>query len=240
MAQKLRLIKEHHRCKHCLFRSFFQNVGLNADEIDDTGQKTTINIGPYQPGEYIYRTGEPSNALYVVHTGSVKTEMHTYDGDLYVNGFYLIGELFGVDGTYQRRFGSDAVAIEKTWVCELSLDNWARLAKSHPELQGELIAELGRILAHKEHQALSGHYHLVEQRLLSFLVDLRDRLRIRQGIPLNEIRLSMKKGDIAGYLGIAPESVSRALAKLEKIGYIVNHGSWITILKEPCDLNMAM
>ena len=240
MTQKLRLIKQHHRCKHCLFRRFFVNAGLNTDEIDQTGQKTTTNIGPYQPGEYIYRTGDSCNSLYVVHTGSVKTETLTHEGDRYVSGFHLIGELFGAEGIYQRRFGSDAIAIETTWVCELSLDKWARISRSHPELQGELITELGRMLAHKEQQALSSHYHLLEHRLLSFLLDLRERVRIREGDMRNEIELTMKKVDIAGYMGTAPESISRALAKLEKTGYIINNRNRIRILKEPSYLDMAI
>ncbi len=240
MVPKLRLIKQYHRCAHCLFRRFFLNVGLDCDEIDHAGQTSTTNIGPYQPGEYIYRTGDPCNALYVVHAGSVKSEILTPDGDLYINGFYLTGELFGADGIHQRRFGSDAIAIERTWVCELTLDHWDRLSKTHPELQGQLITELGRIIAHKEYEAVASHYHLLEQRLMSFLMDLRERVREREGDTRNEIELSMKKTDIARYLGTTPESISRTLSKLEKTGYIVNNGRRIGILKQPADIDMAI
>lgn len=240
MVPKLRLIKQRHRCAHCLFRSFFLNVGLNCDEIDRTGQSTTTNIGPYHPGEYLYRTGDPCNSLYVVHAGSVKTEILTPDGDLHISGFYLTGELFGADGIHQRRFGSDAIAIEKTWVCELTLENWDRLCATRPELQRELVTELGRIIAHKEQEALASHYHLLEQRLMSFLMDLLSRVQEREGDTLDEIELSMKKTDIARYLGTTPESISRTLAKLEKTGYIINNGRRIRILKHPACMDMAI
>ena len=239
MIAKLRLIKQHHRCAHCLFRRFFLNIGLNCNEIDRTGQTTTTNVGPYLPGEYLYRTGDPCNALYVVHMGSVKTEILTPDGDLHISGFHLTGELFGADGIHQRRFGSDAIAVEKTWVCELALDSWDRLSDAYPELQHELAKELSRIIAHKEHEALATHYHLLEQRLMSFLMDLLARVRERKGDTRDEVELSMKKTDIARYLGTTPESISRTLAKLEKTGYIVNKGRRIRILRKPSQMEMA-
>jgi len=231
MTPKLRVIKQHHRCAHCLFRRFFSNVGLDCREIDRTGQRTTVNIGPYQPGEYLYRAGDPCDALYVVHAGSVKTETVTLEGDLHISGFYLTGELFGADGIHQRRYVSDAVAIERTWVCELTFDNWAKLSASYPALQGELITELGRFIAHKEHEALAFHYHRLEHRLMSFLIDLQERMQERQNHVSSEIPLSMTKTDIARYLGATPESISRALAKLEKQGYIINKKRHIRILR---------
>ncbi len=239
MVPKLRLIKQRHRCSHCLFRRFFVNVGLDCEAIDRTGQTTTTNIGPYHPGEYLYRMGDPCNALYVVHAGAVKTELVTYDGDLHISGFYLTGELFGADGIHQRRFLSDAIAIEKTWVCELTLDNWDSLSKTYPDLQRELITELGRIIAHKENEALATHYHLLEQRLMNFLIDLLERVRVREGHASNEIELSMKKTDIARYLGATPESISRTLAKLEKAGYIINSGRRIRIIKDHSYMDIA-
>lgn len=231
MTSKLRLIKQQHRCEHCLFRRFFLNVGLNCDQIDKTGQSTTVNIGPYQPGEYLYRTGDPCKALYVVHAGSVKTEILSPDGDLHISGFHLTGELFGTEGIHQRRFGCDAIALERTWVCELTLENWDRLSQAYPNLQRELVTELSRIIAHKEHEALATHYHLLEQRLMSFLMDLLERVSERMGHPMNVIRLSMTKTDIARYLGATLESVSRTLTKLEKTGHLINEGRSIKILK---------
>lgn len=240
MTPKLRLVKHRHRCTHCLFRRFFVNVGLNCDEIDQTGQTTTTNIGPYHPGEYLYRAGDTCNALYVVHAGTVKTETVTYDGDLHISGFYLAGDLFGADGIHQRRFATDAMAIEKTWVCELTFDNWATLANDYPDLQSQLISELGRVIANKEHEALSTHHHLLTQRLMGFLTDLLYRVRERQGLQTNEIELTMTKTDIARYLGATPESISRTLAKLEKAGYIVNTKRRIRILKDYSSLDVAI
>lgn len=240
MSPKLRLVKHHHRCAHCLFRRFFVNVGLNCDEIDRAGQTTTTNIGPFHPGEYLYRTGEPCKALYVVHAGTVKTETVTFDGDLHISGFYLTGELFGADGIHQRRFATDAIAIEKTWVCELTFDNWSILAKDYPDLQTQLISELGRVIAHKEYETLSTHHHLLGQRLMSFLTDLLHRVRERQGSQINEIELTMTKTDIARYLGATPESISRMLGKLNKAGYIVNSKRKIRILKDCSSLDIAI
>ena len=240
MNPKLHLVKQRHRCAHCLFRRFFVNVGLNCDEIDQTGQTTTVNIGPFQPGEYLYHAGDPCKALYVVHAGTVKTEKVTFDGDLHISGFYLTGELFGADGIHQRRFATDAVAIEKTWVCELTFDNWETLIQDHPELQNQLIFELGRVIAHKEQEALSSHHHLLSQRLMDFLTDLLDRIRERQGYQTDEIELTMTKTDIARYLGTTPESISRTLAKLEKAGYIENTTRKIRLLKESSSLDIAI
>ena len=240
MKPKLRVIKQQHRCAHCLFRRFFLNVGLDCETIDRTGQSTTTNLGPYHPGEYLYRAGDRCEAFHVVHVGTVKAETVTLDGDLHISGFYLKGEMFGADGIHQGRFLSDAVAIEKTWVCELPLDNWEKLTATYPDLQRELIAELGRIIAHKEYEALTTHYHLLEQRLMSFLIDLLERMNVRGQQSTNEIVLTMTKTDIARYLGATPESISRSLSKLEKSGYIINTKRRIRILKQLTPMDEAI
>lgn len=239
MSPKTRVVKQQHRCDHCLFRTFFLNVGLNCEEIDQAGRTTTTNIGPFLPGEYIYRAGDPCDSLFVVHAGSLKTEMVTFNGDLHISGFYLTGELFGADGIHRRQFVADAIAMEKTWLCELPLKQWDELAKDHPALQAELISELGRVIAHKEVEALSAHYHMLEQRLMSFLIDLLHRVRQREGHQSNEIKLPMTKTDIARYLGATPESISRTLAKLEKAGYIKNTKRRIFILKDHAYMDLA-
>ena len=66
---------------------------------------------------------------------------------------------------------------------------------------------------------------------MSFLMDLLERVSERKGHPMNVIRLSMTKTDIARYLGATLESVSRTLTKLEKTGHLINEGRSIKILK---------
>ena len=88
---------------------------------------------------------------------------------MHIRGFYLTGKLFDTDGIQQCRFATDAVAIEKTWGCKLAFDNWEMLIEDHPDLQSQLIAELGWVIAHKEREVLSTHHYLLCQRWMSCL-----------------------------------------------------------------------
>lgn len=233
MNPKLQLVKGRHHCPHCVFRKFFVNAGLDCQAVDLVGDSATQSIGPFAPGEALYHAGDPCTALYVVQSGSVKTEMTTEAGDVHVSGFYLTGEMFGSDGISAKIFPSDAIALERTKICALPLASWKQLCEDHPALQCELVDELAHIVNNKDRELLLLHHLKVEARVLNFLHNLLERVRARRGQAVCEIPLSMSKSDIASYLSTTPETLSRCLKNLERDGLIRNQGRTIAFLQGP-------
>lgn len=234
MNTKLQLIMGKHRCPHCAFRKFFISSGVDCQALDGMGNAATHTYGPYKAGEVIYRAGDACDALYVVQSGSVKIEMATEEGDAHVSGFYLTGEMFGADGISKKVFPSDAIALERTTVCTLKLFRWAELCELYPSMQAALVSELADVVLHKNNEMMYLHHLRVKSRVLIFLENLLQRVRVRRGQSIHEVPLSMSKIDIARYLCITPETLSRCLKKLEKTGVICNHGRTIEILEEDC------
>jgi CRP/FNR family transcriptional regulator len=232
MEHKLELIVGKHRCHHCVFRKFFTGAGVDCNFLDNIGDAATQTYGPYKSGEAIYRAGEPCDSLYVVQSGSVKIEMSTQAGDAHVSDFHLTGEMFGSDSISKNVFFSDAIALERTTVCVLRLSKWTNLCKSFPSLQAALVNELADTVLHKNTEMMFLHHLRVESRVLIFLRDLLQRVRTRRGQSIQEIPLSMSKTDIARYLCISPETLSRCLNNLEKNGIICNRGRTIEIIEE--------
>lgn len=232
MKPKLQLIMGKHRCPHCVFRKFFIGAGVDCQSLDDMGDAATQTYGPYKAGEVIYRTGDVCDALYVVQSGSVKIEMATEEGGAHVSGFYLAGEMFGSDGISKKAFPSDAIALERTTVCILPLSKWASLCELYPSMQTALVSELADIVLHKNNEMMLLHHMEVKDRVLIFLTNLLNRVRARRGQSIQKIPLSMSKADIARYLCVTPETLSRCLKKLERTGVICNHGKALEILEE--------
>lgn len=232
MRPKLQLIMGKHRCPHCVFRKFFIGAGMDCQLLDEVGDAATKTCGPYKAGELIYRAGDTCDALYVVQSGSVKIEMSTDEGGAHVSGFYLAGEMFGSDGISKRVFPSDAVALERTTVCALKLSRWDVLCESYPSLQAALVSELADMVSHKNNEMMYLHHLRVESRVLIFLRDLLGRVRVRRGQSIRAVPLSMSQMDIARYLCITPETLSRCLKKLEASGVICKQGRTVEFLEE--------
>ena len=234
MNPKLQLIIGKHRCPHCVFRKFFSGAGLDCQLLDDFGGAATRSYGPYKSGEVICRAGDACDSLYVVQSGSVKTEMNSEQGGAHVSGFYLAGEMFGIDGISKKMFSSDAIALERTTVCVLKLSKWASLCEMFPSMQTALVSELSETVLHKNTEMMFLHHFRVEDRVLVFLRDLLARVRVRLGQSVREVPLPMSKMDVARYLCMTPETLSRCLNKMEKTGVISKRGRTIELLDEGC------
>ena len=179
--------------------------------------------GPLRRGERIYRAGLPFNSIYVIQQGSVKTEVCTVNGELEVTAFYLVGELLGMDAIGSELYPSDAIAMEETWLCELPYKMLKSMCSASDEFHQALIARLGRTLNADIYQWTLARNLKAKQKVAWFILDLFKRISSRHITDQQSIKLPMRKADIANYLGLAPESLSRALNALEEEGMIVNH-----------------
>lgn len=220
-AHKLHLLASEPPCSGCQAEPFCLQSAFSGDQLSNFKKAIRIR-GPFERGEAIYREGLPFNAIYFIQKGSVKTEVCTASGMLEVTAFYLIGELLGVDAIGSDHYPSDAVAMEETWLCQLSYSQLKTMCHDCDEFQQALITRLGCTINSDVYQWALARNLKAKQKVAWFIFNLFKRVRSRQSSNLHVIPLPMRKTDIANYLGLAPESLSRALHALEEEGVIVN------------------
>ena len=173
---------------------------------------------PIAPGDKVYRRNAPFSSLFQVCTGSVKTQRETPDGGLVVTGFFLPGDIVGVDAIGDSRHPSDAIAITPTEVCQLDFESLLAHCASVPGLHNWVITQIGFYVRRKDTDLSWSTGLSTHQRVLRFFLDLHERLtREAASSPL---ALPMRKQDIARYLHMTPETFSRNLAQLRRDGLL--------------------
>ncbi|GAB4354785.1 MAG: helix-turn-helix domain-containing protein [Gammaproteobacteria bacterium] len=211
-----------HRCPHCSYLQLMVRARIPLDRVDEIGNCSTRRLGPFHSGDFIFRDGDRSGAIYIVQSGAVKTQYISFEGDLQVSGFYLAGEIFGLDDTGEKVHRSDAIALERTWICEISLDRLESICAELPLFQHEILGLYGQQLRHTRGLWINNRNVSAEERIFCFLKDLYQRTTQRLG-NVTEIRLPMRKSDIASFLSLTPEHLSRVLHEFEQAGLIRNH-----------------
>ena len=190
----------------CLSKQILQNHSQ-----PDRSMKSNRSI---KSGEHIFREGEEYNAIYVVRSGSVKSYLISDDGEEQVLGFYLPGDVFGLDGSPDGGRMSFAVTLETSTVCRLAIDEIDDLGNS-----GKILNLSSRQLQRDHNLVLMLARKDADGRLASFLCDLSRRYESR-GYSALSINLSMSRQDIGNYLGLAVETVSRTLTRFQESGLI--------------------
>jgi CRP/FNR family transcriptional regulator, nitrogen fixation regulation protein len=160
----------------------------------------------------IFGENEPAEYVYRVISGSVRTYKILSDGRRQVSGFYLPGDIFGLEFADEHTFSAEAIADAKVVVVKRSAI--AALAGRDPAIGRELFALTGRELRRAQDRVLL-LVKSAQERVASFLLEMAERAGAG-----NTIELPMSRQDIADYLGLTIETVSRTLTGLESAATI--------------------
>lgn len=170
-------------------------------------------------GQYLYLAGQPYSALYVVRFGSFKSVASLTDGDEQIIGFHLTGELLGLDALGPGKHQCAAQALETSSVCEVPYDQLERIAKAVPGLQRQLLNMVSRELNQEQQHLVLITRKSARARLATFLLGYARRLEAR-GYRSDEFTLSLSRYDLANYLGLAVETVSRLFTAFRDEGLL--------------------
>ena len=217
-------------CKQCALRELCLPLGLDnseIDELDNIFKKRRF----VKKREYLYRMGEPMKSLYAIRSGSLKTAGLMEDGRVQVVGFHLPGELVGFDAISDDRYNCDAISLEDTELCEIPYDKLEDVARHIPGLQHQLMRMMSRVLVQEESQLMMLGKMNADERLASYLLSISRRQR-RLGCPEDTFRLTMSRQDIADYIGLALETVSRLFSRFQEDGMISVQGREIKLLDQ--------
>lgn len=198
-------------CRRCGFGSLCLPAGVQPSEVAllDGVVDTRRTV---EEGQRLVQIGDPLRALYAVRSGSLKSQARCGDR-VQVLGFHLPGEVVGWDGLATGRHRCELVALERTSVCVIRYGRLLGLADRIPRLHRRLLGLLSGAAYRDWTVAVAGPGGDAETRVLAFLLNLAERLEAA-GLAVDEVRLSMSREDIASYLGLAPETVSRAMVRV--------------------------
>jgi CRP/FNR family transcriptional regulator len=177
----------------------------------------------------LYRAGESFSSLYAIRLGTFKTLMLAEDGREQVTGFYMGGEILGTDGIEENRYSCEATALEDSEVCVLPFSLLDELAHDVPSVRRNLYRWLARDASQGQKTMLLLGSMCAEERLAVFLLGLAQRYRAR-GFSMNEFVLRMTREEIASYLGLKLETVSRLFSRLQGEGLLQVQGRAIKLL----------
>lgn len=204
-------------CRACSLQELCLPATLRKHELGQLAD--LLGHSTYRAGEHVYNDGDRFHALYVVRSGMVKTWVTSLNGSLQILGFHLPGELFGLDGVSEHRHRCSAELLETSEVCRVPFDQLERVANRVPALQRQLLRIISReFLLEQEHLVMMGGRPAIE-RVALFLQTLSQR-RALLGFDRRALELGMTRADIGNYLALATETVSRVLARLQRLGVI--------------------
>jgi CRP/FNR family transcriptional regulator len=202
-------------CSRCSLGELCLPRGLSPAEVGKFEQ-IVQRSRPIQSGEHLFRAGDDFSSVASVRAGCFKSYTIDSDGQEQVLGFYLPGEIIGLDAIHSSVHTASIVALNTSTVCSLTFESVSSMARQMPSLQNELF----RVMSHRisELENMGGDLS-ADQRIARFLISLSERFA-RRGYSQTEFTLAMSRGDIASYLHLATETVSRVLARFQKSGLL--------------------
>ena len=172
-----------------------------------------LNEITYQPEIEIYGEAEPADYIYQVKKGAVRSYKLLSDGRRQIAAFHMVGDIFGLEIGGSHRLTADALL--ETTLRLLKRQSLEDLANGDAAVARTLLSMTTDNLQHAEnHLLLLGRKNSTEK-VAAFLIEMDRRLTAR-GV----MTLPMSRRDIADYLGLTLETVSRALSKMHCIGVL--------------------
>ena len=214
-------------CSQCSLVELCLPKGLTPEELK-VFEQTIDRKKPLRKSEYLYRAGEPMTSLYTVKTGAFKANIDSIDGQENIVGFFMPGELMGLDGIGSGHYQCDMIALTDTHVCKLSYNDFEQVAEKFPVLRQEILSVSSSNLTSVQKMLMFIGKRPVEERLAMFLISISQRFKAR-GLSDTRFQLPMSRHDIANYLGMAPETISRQFKKLQDQGLVSIRNRDVTI-----------
>jgi CRP/FNR family transcriptional regulator len=202
-------------CSTCAFSSACLAEGYDKGELQAL-HCLVEHEGPFAAGTHLFREGDSFTSIAAVRAGTVKTYVVDDRGREQVHGFFLPGEVIGLNAIHHARYPCNAVALDTVMLCRFSFPQMSLLATRLPGLQQQLFRLLSQDIG--KAALLAGDF-TADERMAAFLVALSRRYSAR-GFSPRRLRLPMARTDIANYLRLAAETVSRVLRRMQDDGLL--------------------
>lgn len=202
-------------CDTCGSRPF--SVCGSIDEADLGRLDALADHIVVEAGAPLIREGDPARHVFNITSGSVRVYKLLADGRRQITGFLFAGDFLGLATGETYVFSAEA--IEPTTACRFGKADYRALIRETPALEAALLDRTNHELAAAQNQMLLLGRKRAAERLATFLLDLPalDPARVTAA---GQVRLPMTRSEIADYLGLTIETVSRVLTRLKTSGVI--------------------
>ncbi|MEY8251076.1 MAG: helix-turn-helix domain-containing protein, partial [Colwellia sp.] len=213
-------------CENCSMQAICQPIGSKNQAIDLTNNYLTRRVEvsteqnssqPLNPstGATLFEQATPLTAIFAVCSGTFKLCQKNDEDIEKIVGFRFPGELMGEDALFLETYNYSAIALGDNSVCEVFVEPLSACSQLAPELQQNLIVLLTKQSYEQQRnaQAITGKKS-ADSLLAAFLLNICQRNAKYSGNE-TEIELSISRQDIACFLGIRRETLSRLLSKFQ-------------------------
>jgi CRP/FNR family transcriptional regulator len=209
-------------CKTCKNKLCAGTVDIFANLSMEELRKIVVRTGHevYSRGDIIFYEGKKADTLYIINEGKIKLYKHTKDGKEQILHILSIGDFFGELNLFKEgEYTFNAKAITPVKLCTLKKDDMRKIIMEIPEIALKILEVAGDRISKLETLVQKLASNDVEGRLAHLILELKDEYgtKTHEGI---EITLPLTREDMSNYTGVARETVSRKLKKLEDEGII--------------------
>lgn len=224
-------------CSSCRLNTLCLPISLELQDINKLDE--IIQRGrPIQRGDRIYHAGDKFRSVYAVRSGAIKTISNTQDGQEQITGFYLPGEIIGMDGLATNSHSNTAIALETSAVCEIPFSRLEELSTELPSLQRRFFQLMSKEITNDQQLITLLSKNNADQRIASLLLSISARNHSR-GLSADDFYLPMSRSDIGNYLGLTIETVSRVFGRFHKSEIIQLDKKHVKIIDMPALRNIA-
>ena len=210
------------KCSTCSLKQFCLPMLLTNSEIDKLDSIVQRNK-LIEKGVKVYAIGEPFTHIFAIRTGYLKSYSISESGDEQITGFHLPGEIVGLEGINTGTHTGFAEALIPSQVCSIPYDKLDNLNSVIDGLRQTMFKIMSQEITHNYELMLLLNQKTADEKIATFLLNLSARESLGKGFS-KEFVLPMTRTDMANYLGLALETVSRIMGKLVKNDIIsVNH-----------------
>ncbi|VUD68927.1 Transcriptional activator protein Anr [Thalassocella blandensis] len=202
------------KCSDCRLAAICLPISLELEDINKLDN--IIQRGrPVHKGDRVYHAGEEFKSVYAIRSGAVKTVRNTKEGEEQITGFYLPGEILGMDGLATNNHTNAAIALETSAICEIPFTRLEELSAKLPNLQRRFFQLMSKEITQDQELITLLSKNSADQRIVSLLLSISSR-NAQRGLSNVDFFLPMSRSDIGNYLGLTIETVSRVFSRLHK------------------------
>ena len=218
-------------CNHTLCAKKVPIFSFLSDEelkkiVDMTGHKS------YKKGDLLCSEGEKSDTLFIINEGGVKISKLTKDGKEQIVHIFTSGDFFGELSLFSNNetYNFDVYAISDLKICTLTKQNMNEILMSNPEISLKLLQVITKRLTQTENLAQNLATNDAEIRIAYMLLEFAEKY----GVPTDQglqVKLPINREEMANYVGVTRETISRKLSIFEELDIISLKGNKILIIK---------
>ena len=219
-------------CNHTLCAKKVPIFSFLSDEeikkiVDMTGHKS------YKKGDLLCSESTKSDTLFIINEGGVKISKLTKDGKEQIVHILTSGDFFGELSLFSNNetYNFDAYAISDLKICTLTKQNMDEILMNNPQISLKLLQVITKRLTQTENLAQNLATNDAEIRIAYMLLEFAEKY----GVPTDQglqIKLPINREEMASYVGVTRETISRKLSVFEELGIISHEGNKLLIINQ--------